>query len=78
MERADARDLQQGITMQRRTIKKEPNVIGFVSAWSLWSVSRLPIEMALIEPRTALVGYGVTFAVPPLAGLLANAVSRFM
>jgi uncharacterized membrane protein YraQ (UPF0718 family) len=53
-------------------------VVGFVSAWSLWSVSRLPIEMALIEPRAALVRYGITFAVPPLAGLLANAVARLL
>ena len=53
-------------------------VVGFVSAWSLWSVSRLPIEMALIEPRAALVRYGITFVVPPLAGLLANAVARLL
>ena len=51
-------------------------VVGFVSAWSLWSVSRLPVEMALIDPKAALVRYGVTFVVPPIAGLLANAISR--
>lgn len=33
-------------------------VVGFVSAWSLWSVSRLPLEMALIDPKPALVRYG--------------------
>lgn len=53
-------------------------VAGFVSAWSLWSVSRLPIEMALIKPRAALVRYGITFAVPPLAGLLAYAIARWI
>ncbi len=53
-------------------------VVAFVSAWSLWSVSRLPIEMALIEPKAALVRYGITFVVPPLAGLLANAVARLL
>ena len=53
-------------------------VVGFVSAWALWSVSRLPIEMALIEPRAALIRYGITFAVPPLAGLLAYAVARWV
>ena len=47
-------------------------VVGFVSAWALWSVSRLPVEMALIEPKAALIRYGITFIVPPLAGLLAN------
>ena len=53
-------------------------VVGFVSAWSLWSVSRLPIEMALIEPRAALIRYSITFAVPPLAGLFAYAVARWV
>jgi len=53
-------------------------VVGFVTAWSLWSVTRLPVEMALIEPRAALIRYAVTFVVPPLAGLLANVVGRFL
>jgi hypothetical protein len=32
----------------------------------------------LIEPRAALIRYGITFAVPPLAGLLAYAVARLV
>jgi uncharacterized membrane protein YraQ (UPF0718 family) len=52
--------------------------VGFVSAWSLWSVSRLPVEMALIEPKVALVRYAITFAVPPLAGWMALAAARFL
>jgi len=51
-------------------------VVGFVSAWALWSVTRLPVEMALIGPRPALVRYAITFVVPPIAGLLAEAVGR--
>jgi uncharacterized membrane protein YraQ (UPF0718 family) len=53
-------------------------VVGFVSAWSLWSVSRLPLEMVLIGPKPALVRYGITFLVPPLAGLLAGAANRLL
>jgi len=53
-------------------------VVGFVSAWSLWSVSRLPVEMALIDPKAALVRYAITFVVPPIAGLLAIAVARVL
>jgi uncharacterized membrane protein YraQ (UPF0718 family) len=53
-------------------------VVGFVSAWSLWSVTRLPIEMALIDPKAALVRYGITFLVPPLAGLIAAAAARLL
>jgi uncharacterized membrane protein YraQ (UPF0718 family) len=53
-------------------------VVGFVSAWALWSVSRLPLEIALIDSKPALVRYAVTFVVPPLAGLLAEAIARFL
>jgi uncharacterized membrane protein YraQ (UPF0718 family) len=53
-------------------------VVGFVSAWSLWSVSRLPIEMALIDPRAALIRFGITFIVPPIAGLIANVATRLL
>ena len=51
-------------------------VVGFVSAWSLCSVTRSPVEMALIDPKPAIVRYVVTFAVPPIAGLLAEGVAR--
>ena len=51
-------------------------VVGFVSAWALWSLSRLPVEMAVIDPKPALIRYAVTFAVPPVAGLLAEAITR--
>ena len=54
------------------------SVVGFVSAWSLWSVSRLPVEMALIDPKPALVRYIITFVVPPMAGLLAEAAGRLI
>ena len=53
-------------------------VLGFVTAWSLWSVSRLPVEMALINPKVALIRYGITFIVPPAAGLLANAMEKLI
>ena len=53
-------------------------VVGFVSAWSLWSVSRLPVEIALIDPKPALVRYTITFIVPPVAGLLADATARLL
>ena len=53
-------------------------VISFVTAWALWWVSRLPVEMALIDPKAALIRYGITFLVPPAAGLLAQVISRFM
>ncbi len=53
-------------------------VVGFVSAWALWSVSRLPVEMALIAPRPALIRYAVTFIMPPIAGLVAQVIARLL
>jgi uncharacterized membrane protein YraQ (UPF0718 family) len=53
-------------------------VVGFISAWALWSVSRLPVEIALIDPQPALVRYAITFVVPPVAGLLAEALARWL
>ena len=49
-------------------------VVGFVSAWALWSVTRLPMEVALIGPRATLVRFAATLLVPPLAGLFAQHV----
>ena len=51
-------------------------VVGFITAWSLWSVSRLPVEFALIDPRVALIRYGITFLFPPLAGFIAQLLSH--
>jgi uncharacterized protein len=53
-------------------------MIGFVTAWSLWSLSRLPVEMALISPKAALIRYGITFIVPPVAGFLAHAIWKLL
>jgi uncharacterized membrane protein YraQ (UPF0718 family) len=53
-------------------------VVGFVAAWALWSVSRLPVEIALIDARPALIRYAITFVVPPIAGLLAEGVARLL
>lgn len=53
-------------------------VVSFVSAWALWSISRLPIEMALIEPKAALVRYAITFLMPPIAGFIALSMSHFL
>lgn len=47
-------------------------VVGFVSAWSLWSVTRIPLEVALIGPRVTLIRMLATLVFPPLAGLIAQ------
>lgn len=53
-------------------------IVGYLTAWALWSVTRLPVEMALINPKVALIRYAITFIVPPAAGLLAHALGKFL
>ena len=53
-------------------------VVGFSTAWALWSISRLPVEIALIDGKPALIRYALTFVVPPIAGLLANAIAPLL
>ena len=50
-------------------------IVGFITAWSLWSVSRLPLEMGIIGPKVTLVRYLSTLVFPPLAGLIAHLFS---
>lgn len=49
-------------------------LVAFVSAKNLWSISRIPVEIALLGPKLTLVRYLVTFAVPPLLGLIAESI----
>ena len=53
-------------------------MVGYITAWSLWSVTRLPVEIAIIDPKLALIRYGITFIVPPLAGFAAHLLSKFV
>jgi len=53
-------------------------IVGLITAWSLWSVTRLPLEMAVVDPKVALVRYGITFVVPPIAGVLGHLVSKLL
>jgi len=53
-------------------------IVSFSTAWSLWSVTRLPIEMALVDPKVALIRFASTFLVPPLAGMLATMISKLV
>lgn len=49
-------------------------VMAFVTAKNLWSLSRIPWEMALLGPEITVVRYLVTFIFPILVGLMANAL----
>jgi uncharacterized membrane protein YraQ (UPF0718 family) len=46
-------------------------VVAYVTAWSLVSVVRFPLEVSLISPKFALIRLACTFFFPPIAGLIA-------
>ena len=47
-------------------------LVAFVIAKNLWSISRIPMELALLGPELTFVRYGITFIIPPLMGFLAE------
>jgi uncharacterized membrane protein YraQ (UPF0718 family) len=47
-------------------------VIAFVTAKNLWTLSRLPMEVALLGPKITVIRYVLTFVFPIVLGLWAN------
>jgi len=47
-------------------------LVAFVTAKNLWSLSRLPLEFALLGPYLTVVRFVATLLVPPLLGVLAE------
>lgn len=47
-------------------------LVAFVTAKNLWSVTRLPMEFALLGPRLTIIRFVATLILPLLLGLLAE------
>jgi len=47
-------------------------IVAFLTAWSLWGISRLPIELGFLGWKLAAIRFGTTFFFPPIAGALAH------
>lgn len=47
-------------------------MVAFLTAWSLWAVSRLPMEIGIMGLKFTLVRLACTFLFPPIAGFLAQ------
>jgi uncharacterized membrane protein YraQ (UPF0718 family) len=47
-------------------------LIAFVSAKNLWSLSRLPLEIAILGPSISIRRYLLTFIIPPFLGFIAQ------
>ena len=53
-------------------------MVAFVTAWSLLSVSRLPLEVGIMGWRFTLVHYLSVIIFPPIAGLIANLIVKWI
>jgi len=47
-------------------------MVPFLTSWSLWAVSRLPMELGIMGWKFTLIRIACTFFFPPIAGIIAN------
>ena len=50
-------------------------MVAFLTGWSLWAVSRLPMEVGIMGWRFTLIRIASTFFFPPIAGLIAQVIT---
>ena len=47
-------------------------IVAFTTGWSLWAISRLPLEIGIMGWKFWLIRLACTFFFPPIAGLIAD------
>ena len=47
-------------------------MVAFLTGWSLWAVTRMPVEIGIMGWKFTLIRLACTFFFPPIAGLIAN------
>ena len=47
-------------------------LVAFLTAWSLWAVARLPMEIGIMGWKFTAIRVATTFLFPPIAGFLAH------
>ena len=47
-------------------------MVAFLTGWSLWAVSRMPMDIGILGWKFALIRLVCTFFFPPIAGLIAQ------
>jgi len=47
-------------------------MVALLTAWSLWAITRLPMEVGIMGWKFTLIRLACTFFFPPIAGLIAN------
>jgi uncharacterized membrane protein YraQ (UPF0718 family) len=47
-------------------------MVAFLTGWSIWAVSRLPMEIGILGWKFTLIRLAATIIFPPIAGLIAH------
>jgi len=47
-------------------------LVAFLTGWSLWAVSRLPMEIGILGWKITFIRLASTFIFPPIAGMIAQ------
>ncbi|MFC1551970.1 permease [Candidatus Latescibacterota bacterium] len=53
-------------------------MVAFLTSWSLWAVSRLPMEVGILGWQFTAIRLCSTLIFPPIAGIIANIISKFL
>jgi len=53
-------------------------MVAYITGWSLWAISRLPMEIGILGWRFALIRFLSVLILPPIAGTLAHFISRVL
>lgn len=53
-------------------------MVAFVTAWSLWAVARVPMEVGIMGWKFTFVRFACTFFFPPIAGFIAQTFFSWM
>lgn len=53
-----------------------PVLVAIMTGWSLFAVSRLPLELGILGPKFTLIRLGSVFIFAPLAGLVAKLIIK--
>ena len=51
-------------------------MVAFLTSWSLWAVSRLPLEVGILGWQFTAIRLASTLVFPPIAGIIANVISK--
>ena len=52
-------------------------MVAFLTGWSLWAVTRLPMEFGILGWKFTIIRLASTFIFPPIAGLIANSIAVY-